>query len=138
MTLYSLGMHVGVTEILVRAASEAAAAVAAVIPPFKVTFARALSFAGRPGNRPFVLRDSSDNTALVEFRRRLGAALDNCGVPHTPHSAFTPHLTLLYSKQSAAEESIEAVSWLVNEFVLVHSLVGKTIHNHLAHWTLQG
>src|SRR5579862_9172045 len=46
VSLYSLGTYSGVPEIIVRAASKAAMAVAASTPPFKVKFNRAVSFTG--------------------------------------------------------------------------------------------
>jgi RNA 2',3'-cyclic 3'-phosphodiesterase len=138
VSLYSLGTHSGVPGIVVRAASKAAVAVAVQTLPFKVRFNRMGSFSGNPGNRPFVLRASSDNAALMEFHRHLGAELGKCGFPYDGNSKFTPHMTLLYSEQGVAEESIEEVGWTVNEFVLVHSLLGKTRHIPLARWMLLG
>ena len=72
----------------------------------------------------------------MEFHRRLGAELGKCGFPYNGRSRFTPHTTLLYGEPITPEESVEAVSWVVNEFVLVHSLVGKTRHIPLARWML--
>jgi len=138
VSLYSLGTYPGVPEIVVRAARKAAAALATSMPPFKIKFNRAGSFATSSDNRPFVLRDSGDNAALVKFHRRLGTELGKCGFPYNHNSRFTPHITLLYTKQSAAEESIDVLSWMVNEFVLVHSLLGKTRHIPLARWMLHG
>ena len=138
VSLYSLGTYSGVPEIVVRAASQAAAAAAASNAPFKVKFDRAGSFAGGRDHRPFVLRTSGGNAALVKFHGRLGAELGKRGFPYNQNSRFTPHTTLLYSKQNAAEESVNAVSWTVSEFVLVHSLLGKTQYIPLARWTLQG
>jgi 2'-5' RNA ligase len=138
VSLFSLGTYSGVPEIVVRAASQAAAAVAGSIAPFKVKFDRAGSFAGGRDHRPFVLRASGDNSALIKFHCRLGGELGKRGFPYNQNSRFTPHTTLLYSKQNAAEESVNAVSWTVSEFVLVHSLLGKTQYIPLARWTLQG
>lgn len=138
VSLYSLGTRAGVPDIVVHAASMAAEAVAASTPAFKVNFGRVDSFTGSPDNRPFVLRDRGDNVALMEFHRRLGAELGKYGFPYDGNSRFTPHLTLLYSQRSVAEASINPVSWMVNEFFLVHSLLGKTRYRRLAHWPLQG
>ena len=138
VSLHSLGTYSGVSKIVVHTASKAAAAVAASTLPFKVKFDRVGSFAGNPDNRPFVLRDGGDNAALIEFRRRLGAELGKHGFRYRHDSSFTPHVTLLYSERSIAEESIDAVGWMVNEFVLVHSLAGKAHYVPLARWTLHG
>src|SRR5262245_26063959 len=53
ITLCHLGDYVGLPQEIVTKAREAAQRVRA--PSFDVTFDHALSFAGRPRNRPFVL-----------------------------------------------------------------------------------
>src|SRR5439155_1207844 len=49
-----------------------------------------------------------------------------------PARRFTPHMTLLYDRQRIEEAPIEPINWMVSEMVLVESLVGQTIHRHLA------
>lgn len=137
-TLYSLGIFSGVPEVIVRDASMAAEAVAAVTPPFKIEFNRVGSFSGRPGHRPFVLRDSGNVATVTEFHRRLGASLDSHNVRYNHTSRFTPHVTLLYDGREVEEESVGMVSWTAYEFVLVRSLVGKSRHIPLARWALCG
>ncbi len=134
VTLFPFRIYpdVGENELLVRGVHAGAASVAAWVPPFEVRFDRAGSFAGRPGHRPLVLRDSGNNAALMEFHDHLGRALGS------GKARFTPHVTLLYDRLSAVEEPVEPVSWKVNEFVLVHSLVGQTRYLPLARWTLRG
>jgi 2'-5' RNA ligase len=135
VSLYHLGNYCGVPAGIVSAASAAAAAVAAVTPPFAITFDRAVSFSGKPGNRPFVLKQSGGpDAALATFHRNLGEALGRHGLPFDGTEKFTPHLTLLYDAQGVTEQSIDPVGWTATEFVLVHSLLGKTRHIPLARW----
>lgn len=54
VTLLHLGDFAGLPQDIVTRAGEAAAAVA--MPPFEITFDRAMSFLGRLGELPFVLR----------------------------------------------------------------------------------
>jgi 2'-5' RNA ligase len=132
-TLFSLGTYSGVPEGIVRGVGAVCAAIAAAEQPFEVRFDCVGSFARNAGKRPFVLRDSGSNTALLEFHQRLGAALGGHG-----NLSFTPHITLLYDEQSIAEEPVVPVIWQVNEFALVHSLQGQSRYIRLDHWTLHG
>ncbi|MGH8283840.1 MAG: 2'-5' RNA ligase family protein [Gammaproteobacteria bacterium] len=50
---------------------------------------------------------------------------------------FTPHVTLLYGNNVMKPQSIEPIGWTVREFVLVHSLLGRTEHRVLERWPLQ-
>ncbi len=133
ITLQLIGDFAGLSPRIVAAAREAASTV--VMPPFEVAFDRVMSFSGRPSNRPFVLRGGDvDLAALVAFQRSLCAALAKVGL--VAKSAFTPHVTLLYDDRLVTEQLVEAVRWTAHEFVLVHSLLGKTVHVPLARWPL--
>jgi 2'-5' RNA ligase len=139
ISLYHLGFYVGVPERVVQAASLASAKAAATsVPPFEVNFDRAVSFPGRQRNRPFVLRDNGDNPALMEFHRRLGLALEKCGFDYDGNSRFTPHVTLLYDQQRIAEALVNTISWIVDELVLVHSLLGRARYIPVGCWRLHG
>jgi len=134
ITLHHLGDYAGLPQSIVAAAIEAAATVA--MPPFEVTLDRALSFRVRPGNRPLVLR-GCDEVALTAFQRTLGAALKQAGLGNSGEKLrYTPHVTLLYADSVVAEQPVETVVWTVREFVLVHSLLGRTVHVPLARWPL--
>lgn len=136
ISLYSLGVYSELPASIVQAASMASERVAATMLPFWVTFDSAVSFNGKRANQPFVLRNNGNNRALFEFHRRLGAELRKCGVRCGVNSRFTPHITLLYAKQSVTEQFIEPVSWLISEFVLVHSLRSKSCYIPRGRWTL--
>lgn len=102
---------------------------AVVMPPFRVAFNRAQSFS----NGAFVLSGDDGVIGLDVLHQRLSDELDWRPRPARP---FTPHLTLLYDRQRIAEQPIEPINWTVREMVLVESLVGQTVHRHLARVTL--
>ena len=134
ITLHHLGDYAGLPQGVVAAASEAAATVAA--ETFDVAFDRVVSFAGKPGKRPFVLRGGEGLDALVAFQQTLGAAMKKTSVGRWAEPRFTPHVTLLYDGKELAERGVDTVSWTVREFVLVHSLIGQTRHIVLGRWPL--
>lgn len=134
VSLHHIGDFVGLPRGLLAMAGEAARA-AAVRPPFEIVFDRAMSFVGRPGHQPFVLRGSDGVSALTEFQQALGAAMEKAGFK-LRKSHFTPHLTLLYGDRSIAEQLIKPVAWTVREFVLVRSLLDLTQYVPIARWKL--
>jgi 2'-5' RNA ligase len=138
VTLHHLGDHAGLPTDLVVAARTAAERVSA--QPFEVVFDHAVSFAGRsrkPGKKPFVLRGGEGLAAVVDFQRRLGEAMKATVAGRYAEARFTPHLTLLYDDREVAQRPVDPVGWTVNEFVLVHSLIGQTKHIVLGRWPLQ-
>lgn len=136
VTLHHLGDFVGVPRDIVARAGEAAATVA--MPPFEITFNRAMSFSGRPDNRPFVLLGDDGLAALKAFQRTLGTAMEKAGLKLFKADAnYTPHVTLLYGDLLVAEQAVETVAWAAREFVLVHSLLGQSVHVPLARWALR-
>jgi RNA 2',3'-cyclic 3'-phosphodiesterase len=134
VTLHYLGDYVGLPQAIVAAASAAAATVA--LPSFEVALDRVASFSGRPRNRPFVLLGGDGVAALTAFQQALGTALEKAGLGSRAKSPYTPHVTLLYGNHSVAGQAVETVGWTVHEFVLVHSLLGRTRHVPLARWPL--
>lgn len=136
VTLHHLGDHAGLPQDVVAAAGEAASAVA--MPSFEVVFDRAMSFSGRPRNRPFVLRGGEGVAALAAFQQALGLAMKKAGLGRWAESQFTPHVTLLYDDHGVTEQVVETISWTAHEFVLVHSLLGQSVHVPLARWPLHG
>ncbi|MGR4866458.1 2'-5' RNA ligase family protein [Caulobacter sp. LARHSG274] len=133
ITLHHLGDHAGLRRDLVAMAGEAAQALAAT--PFQVTFDRAVSF-HNGGNNPLVLRGDAGLEALKTFQRDLGLAMARAGLGRWVDKAFTPHVTLLYDRRVVAEVPAESVTWTVNGFTLVRSLLGRTEHVPLARWAL--
>jgi len=133
VTLSRLGDYLGLPQDIVVAAKAAAASVR--VAPFDVAFDRAMSFRGRPRNRPFVLLGDDGDSALTVFQKALGTALEKVGLGRA-NSHYTPHVTLLYDNRFVSVRAIEPIGWTVREFVLVRSLLGRTRHVPLARWPL--
>ena len=134
-TLHPVGDYAGLPQDIVGMAGDAASTVA--MPPFTVAFDGAESFRGRPGHRPFVLRGWDGVAGLMMLQQRLGLVMAKaglgCSVPH-----YTPHVTLLYGDRLVTDRPVDRVSWAVHEFVLVHSLLGRSCYRLLARFPLSG
>ena len=102
-----------------------------VMPTFRVAFDCTQSFR----NGAFVLRGDDGVIGLDVLHQRLNDELD---WRPRPARHFTPHMTLLYDRQRIEEQAIEPITWTVREMVLVESLVGQTVHRHLARVPLSG
>lgn len=133
ISLNGVGLYVDLPDNVVQAAVDAGSRVE--MAPFEVTFDRALSFKST-GPRPFVLCSSGNHAGLAELRRAIGSSMQGIGFRGSDHG-FTPHVTLLYTDELLPETSIdEPVSWTVRDFVLVHSLHGRSRHVHRRRWPL--
>jgi RNA 2',3'-cyclic 3'-phosphodiesterase len=140
VTLHHVGDYAGgLPNGLVEAAQNVAATIA--MPAFDVTFNRAMSFAGSPRNKPFVLRGDESRAgglaALMAFQKTMYLAMCRAGLQGPRGNVkFTPHVTLMYDEQALPEQVVEAISWTAHDFVLVHSLIGQTRHIHLGCWPI--
>lgn len=136
ITLQHMGDHAGLPVDMVRAARQAAGSL--TTGAFEVVFDRVGSFGGRARNRPFVLRGDAGLGALLDFNKTLASAMGmtSSRLAKWARPAFTPHVTLLYDGRSVSEHPVEPITWMVREFVLVHSLLGQTRHIVLDRWTL--
>ena len=134
VTLFHLGDWGAFPDEVVRLAKAAAGQVETA--SFDVAFARAESFRNRIGIHPFVL--TGDIAPWQALHAALAAALKRVGLGAATQGEFRPHVTLAYDKTRIRPFRIEPVSWTVRDFALVHSLLGKTTHNHLATWPLRG
>ena len=141
VTLHHVGDYAGgLPDSLVESAKVAASKVAATA--FDVTFDRAMSFLGRPKNKPFVLRgnEQADGglSALMAFQKTLYLAMCRAGLQGPRANVkFAPHVTLMYDDQTVNEQAIEPINWSAHYFVLVHSLIGQTKHIHLGRWPIK-
>jgi 2'-5' RNA ligase len=136
VTLFHLGDWHSLPTDIVALAKTAAEQVGA--PPFEVAFTRAESFRNRTGIYPFVLTGDKQAAAWQGLHTALGAALKRAGLGGATQGDFQPHVTLLRDTLRAPPAKIEPIAWTVRDFVLVHSLLGKTTHIHLARWPLTG
>ena len=145
VTLHHVGDYAGgLPNGLVETAQDVASTMA--MPAFDVTFDRAMSFAGSPRNKPFVLRGNERMNvgsegglaALMAFQKAFYLAMCRAGLqgPRT-NAKFAPHVTLMYDSQGVPEQAVEPVRWTAHDFVLVHSLLGQTKHIHLGRWPVQ-
>lgn len=135
VTLHHLGDYAGLPGDLVAKAGQAAMRVD--LPAFEVAFDSASSFSRQPRNRPFVLRGDAGVASLQNLQSELGKGMAACGMARLVEHKFTPHATLLYDDRAVAPQPIEPIAWTVREFVLVHSLLGKTEHRILGRWPLR-
>ena len=98
------------------------------MPAFKVSFDCVESFTGGA----LVLRGEEGVVGLELLYENLSAAL--C-MKRT--RSFVPHVTLLRDKRHLLPAiPVVPIEWTVSEFVLVHSLLGKTTHRVLARFPL--
>jgi 2'-5' RNA ligase len=132
VTLFHLGDWAALPQEIVDLAKAAASQVAAA--PFEAAFARAESFRNRTGVFPFVL--TGDVTPWRALHAALGAALKKVGLGGATQGEFKPHVTLAYDKLRLKPFKTAPLSWTVRDFVLVHSRLGKTTHDHLGRWRL--
>jgi 2'-5' RNA ligase len=135
VTLQHLGDFAGVPQQRVDGACAAAAQVTTA--PFEARFDRVGSFAGRAGKHPFVLLGDDAAGGLARLHADLGARLAAAGLARRER-AFAPHLTLLYDAQTIAPQPVEPLGWPVHEFLLIHSLLGRTEYRVLGRWPLAG
>ena len=129
VTVHGLGNYDGLPRSVVAKAIEAGAAVTA--KPFEVAFDRVTCFAG---SDVLVLCGGDGVDGIVMFHHALGIAMRKSGL--NAGSQFTPHITLSYERRRVEEQFIEPIRWTVRDFVLVHSLRGRTMHIPLERWRL--
>jgi 2'-5' RNA ligase len=138
VTLFHLGDWNGLPDLIAESADAAAKMAAADTAPFDVTLDRAQSLGNSTGVYPFVLLGDDRPTPLRRFRELLGKALTQNGLGGAVRdSEFRPHVTLTRDPTRVGRLPITPVTWTVRDFVLVHSLLGRTTHIHLARWSLR-
>jgi RNA 2',3'-cyclic 3'-phosphodiesterase len=136
VSLHAIGLYDGIPNHSVERAYEAGAMVS--ISPFPLVFDRVVSFDNKREKRPLVLRPGYDLASLFTLHYVLGEAMKRTGVGGYVTSRFTPHMTLLYDGRVVRERPIEPIRMDVQDFVLVHSLVGQSRYIELARWPLRG
>jgi 2'-5' RNA ligase len=133
-SLYAFDDRDGARGDVVAKAKEAGGIVAA--SPFRVSFDGVMSFSGSKDDKPFVLVGEDGVIGLVRLHASLCTALRKLGFRPRGHSAFTPHVTLLYDSKCIATQPVEPISWTVDEIVLVLSHTGQTRYELLGRWKL--
>ncbi|QGX41109.1 RNA 2',3'-cyclic phosphodiesterase [Permianibacter aggregans] len=139
LTLHHVGDFPGLPAETLRQAISAGEILAA--SPVEVMLDKVSCFDSNP-RKPMLVLTGGDNEALRGLQQQLLRCLARYLPRFKPSTNFTPHVTILYGDPAQgcmrhAEQTIEPIRWQATEFVLVHSLLGKTVHRHLARWPLQ-
>lgn len=93
--------------------------------PFRVAYDRIVSN---------VLAGSDVMRGAVAFQKHLMREMGLCRPVR--RYCFRPHITLVYDHPVARREEIDAISWQVEEFMLVESIRGEGRHVTLGRWPL--
>lgn len=137
VTLWKLGDYLNVPDEVVNLALSAGADVE--MESFDARFDHAGSVGEHGG---LILTGKGGGmTPLHELRKALASRLRRAQGNHAGNPRFQPHITLIYGGNTpwayVPRQIVEPVEWRVNEFVLIHSLLGKTQHIVLGRWSLQ-
>jgi len=132
LTLRMVGDFSGLPAALVEALCAQAARLH--MPPLELVLDQLQSFTRRRrSNFPLVLLAGEPLAALRQFQGTLDRALLAMGL--RPESGgFTPHLTLGYDDHALAPQPIAPLTWRADEFLLIHSLIGRRTHLVLGRW----
>lgn len=104
-------------------------------PSFSARYELTGSFDVHRNRYPLVLRGDAGLKSLLDFRQAIGAEMTRAGFPVA--SSYTPHVTLLWADRPIADYPIAPIMWMVTDFVLVASEVGKSRHIQVARWPLK-
>ncbi|WP_430388895.1 2'-5' RNA ligase family protein [Dyella sp. 20L07] len=133
VTLHFLGDHPVLREDIVHAALTAAGKVRCA--PFQLVLDSASGFHGR--EPPCVLRCSEVPGALQSLWQGLRQELILGGLAAHLSRSFTPHVTFAYNRGAVPQPlSIEPITWAVDGFALLHSVVGGGEYEVLGTWRL--
>jgi 2'-5' RNA ligase len=130
ITLFELGDYLVLPKQEVIDARQLAESV--ISPAFDLVLNRALTFRG---NGAYVLLVGEGLEQIKGLWQRIGIPIKRAGRPVDVR--FEPHMTLSYNGQPVAEHLIEPIRWRVDEFVLINSHSGKSIHEVVGCWPLR-
>jgi 2'-5' RNA ligase len=134
VSLHHIGDFVSLPDAVTLAAREVAATVH--MPGFTAVFNSVASLRGRRDNQPFVLRGDQGIAGLTMLQQALGTAMEKAGLGHCA-AHYSPHETLMYGDRFVADQPLETeVGWPVHEFVLVHSLLGRSCYRPMGRFQL--
>lgn len=123
---------------VIRDVREACAAVSAEFVPLPVQLDHVTFYRGKPGSHPLVMKGcEADCLRLVEFQSSLVKQLAVRGVACKGGKTFDPHLTLSRGSLEVGE-TVEPVSWMAGEVMLLQSLLGQGKYLNLGSWKLGG
>lgn len=84
------------------------------------------------------LKPGEPMPVLKKFQERLQIAIADARIWPNRGFRFEPHMTLAYGTGQDFRREVLPISWRVQDFVLIHSLVGLTEHVELGRWRLDG
>ena len=119
-------LPVGLVESMVAIGGSAA------IGPFPIRFDRIDENGGS-----VVLLPDERNVALASLRRQIIEGMGRRGIRQRQGYSFSPHMTVAYRRGSISSQVIDAFGWVVEEFVLIESHVGRSHYEVLARWKLR-
>lgn len=105
-------------------------------PAFEIVLEEAGSFETKRDHAPFVLQgyEQTDVCAL-RLITRDSLHVKSLNIP--VRAAYSPHMTLAYSRRRAPRMKVDPFSWKAREFQLIESWVGRTKYVELARWSLR-
>jgi 2'-5' RNA ligase len=87
--------------------------------------------------RSIALRPRHRIAELAALRRELTFQAAVAKIAERPGYNFSAHMTLGYRDGTPFSQPVEPIAWIADEFVLVHSHLGKTRHDVVARWPLR-
>jgi len=103
------------------------------VPAPEVRMTRLHSFP----NGPTELEAGVPLPGLRELHAGIARACARHGIAErTGKGTFRPHVTLAYRPASPRNGSVPPIAWVARELVLVHSHLGKGVHDPLGRWPL--
>jgi 2'-5' RNA ligase len=131
ITLFILDDVVMVPDRLIAALRRVGAAIAAAPIPIE------LDTVGG-GASSIALRARRTPTALHDLHHQIETAARLAGVAGRAGYTFHPHMTLGYRHGKPFSERIAPVGWTADRVALIHSHLGRTRHEMLGEWPLDG
>lgn len=132
-TVHFLGDHPMLRDDIVRAATKAGDALQA--EAFDWVLDYVATFRGR--EPPCVLRSRTEPEPLRRLWHDLREGLIRAGLGAHVSRAFTPHVTLGYSRGAMLPDTPAGpVAWRVDRLALVHNVVGPSDYQVLRSWPL--
>jgi 2'-5' RNA ligase len=102
-------------------------------PPFEIQFDTVVG-----SDRSIALRPRLKNASFAALHQRIAVARDAAGLCARAGYRSSPHMTLGYRDGAPFTHAIAPIGWTADAFVLVHSHVGRTRHDVIGRWLLNG
>lgn len=130
VTMQGLGWHEDPRSALLVETMDALSTVR--FEPFLLTFDRVMGFRRANGRWPLVICCSQRCDGLFDVQQKIFEARRQPGITVVQAPAFTPHMTLFYTRSKMREESLDMpIEWIVRSFCLIRSYHGETRHQVL-------